>query len=197
MLTWLLFLGSKIAVNELCGDWVTFLCLVPPCAVQTRPGRGRAAYPTSHRAAVPARAPGCPVQLGAALAQPLVSISTSLRFVTTSVWQALHWTSCLLSEPRMVFKYVNILCVRDKLLKQLVKGVIQVVLVSLVYLAVLFVMAQFFILLHNFQDQWEKTPPKCVFKHKLRYFWIWQIRVLSCNQLVRLSEHTDWRAENK
>lgn len=53
----------------------------------------------------------------------------------------------------MVFKYVNILCVQDKLLKQFVKGIIQVVPVSLVYLAVLFVVAQFLILLHNFQDQ--------------------------------------------
>lgn len=35
MLTWLLFSGSKIAVNELCRDWVIFLCLAPPCAVQT------------------------------------------------------------------------------------------------------------------------------------------------------------------
>lgn len=50
----------------------------------------------------------------------------------------------------VMFKYVNILCVQGKLLKQLVKGTIQVVLVSLVYLAVV---AQFSILLHNFQDQ--------------------------------------------
>lgn len=49
------------------------------------PGRGRAAYPTSHSVAVAATAPGCPALQGAALAQPLVSISTSLQFVTANV----------------------------------------------------------------------------------------------------------------
>lgn len=53
----------------------------------------------------------------------------------------------------MVFKDVNILCEQDKLLKHLVKRTIQVVLVSLVYLAMLFVVAWFSILLHDFQDQ--------------------------------------------
>lgn len=53
----------------------------------------------------------------------------------------------------MLFKcYDSILCARDKFLKQLVKGIIQVVSVSLVYLTMLFGMAQVLILLHNFQD---------------------------------------------
>lgn len=120
------------------------------------PGRGRAAYPwhtvwlflQQHLA----------VQLSQLCTGSASHLHrASLQFVTANMGQAFHWTSCLLSEPRMVFKYVNILCVQDKLLKQLLKEIIQVVPVSLVYLAVLFVMAQFLILLHNFQDQWEKT----------------------------------------
>lgn len=87
-------------------------------------------------------------------------LSPSGPHCTTNMGQALHRTSCLLSEPRMVFKDVNILCEQDKLLKHLVKRTIQVVLVSLVYLAMLFVVAWFSILLHDFQDQWEKNPSK-------------------------------------
>jgi len=55
-----------------------FLCLAPPCAVQTRLVlQGRAAYPTSHSVALTARAAGSPVQPGALPARPLVSISAS------------------------------------------------------------------------------------------------------------------------
>lgn len=178
-------------MNELCRDWVLFLCLAPPCAVQTCLAEGELPTPP-HTAWLYLQQ-----HLAVLLSQVLHLLNLSSPSVPHCMGQAFHWTSCSLSELRMVFKYVNILCVQDKLLKQFVKGIIQVVPVSLVYLAVLFVVAQFLILLHNFQDQWEEHPAKYIFKHKLHYFWIWQIRVLSCNQLVKLSEHTDLRAENK
>lgn len=77
----------------------------------------------------------------------------TLRFIRTTSGWALHRTSCLLLEPWMVFKcWANILCGRDKFLKQLVKGIFQIVSIALVHLTVLFGMAQFLILLHNFQD---------------------------------------------
>lgn len=77
----------------------------------------------------------------------------TLQCIITSLWWVLHWTSCLLSEPWMVFKScANILCAADKVLKELVKWIIQVLPVPPVYFTMLFGMAQFLILLRNFQD---------------------------------------------
>lgn len=153
MLTCLVF---RIAVNDFCRDWVMFLRLAPPCAVQTRLVlQGRSTYPTSRSMALLAREStwlSCSARCCTCSTSHLHQCLT-LQFNTTNLWWALHWTSCLLSDPWMLFKcYDSILCARDKFLKQLVKGIIQVVSVSLVYLTMLFGMAQVLILLHNFQD---------------------------------------------
>lgn len=129
MLTWVLFLGSKITVNELCRNWVMFLCLVPLCAVQTcLVLQGRAGYPRSHSAALP-------VSTWLSCSARCCTCSTSclpqcltLHFIMTSLWWVFHQLFAPLSELWMLFKYcVNILCTRDKFLKQLVKVIIQVV----------------------------------------------------------------------
>lgn len=46
----------------------------------------------------------------------------------------------------------------------------------------------------------EKNTAKCIFKHRLRYSWLWQIPSVHTGfpwPVIRLTHHADLREENK